>query len=296
MMVDQDLLLRFIKKGILMQAISETLHLLRQQWILFNWQDALEILFFGIVLFYITQWLRYDRQQPLVAYFYGYLTITFSSYFLGLFSIGYALCVFAPAVAAVFILIHQNTLQRNYVALRNLTPRKQSHADNWIELLVRGCLVAMNNKKPVMCVIEQRDSLSQFIWAPFILNSYVQPGLIELLLQNPSYDSNTFLWLNHEGILHALSCTWQQYGQEQSLAQNWQEDALLFTSKTDAVVMYADPNTHTFSIIAQDKLIEQISAPQAVRIIHSYVIKPHSPQEQKGAIRYDENNKTTHLS
>lgn len=274
-----------------MQALSTTLHLIYQQIALLHWRDSIEILFFAVALFYAAQWLKQDRTQPLLGYLYSYLALTLGSYFFGLFSVSYALCALSPACAMVFILIHQKTLQRNYVALRNLTPRKQLHNANWVELLVRSCLVTMNNKKPVMCVIEQRDSLAQFIWAPFILNSYVQPGLIELLLQNPTYDHNSFLWLNHEGKLQAIACNWQQFGQEQTFSTVWHEDALLYTSKTDAVVIYADPHSHTFSIIAQDKLIENLSAPQAVRIINSYVVQPH--QIQKGAVRDVQTNKTT---
>lgn len=274
-----------------MQALSTTLHLMLQQWAYVNWRDGIEILFFATALFYAAQWLKQDRQQPLLGYLYSYLALTIGSYFCGLFSISYVLCALSPAAVMVFVLIHQKTLQRNYISLRNLTPRKQTHNANWVELVVRSCLVAMNNKKPVMCVIEQRDSLSQFIWAPFILNSYVQPGLIELLLQTPSYDPNSFLWINHEGKLQAISCTWQQFGQEQALSSVWHEDALLYTAKTDAVVMYADPTSHTFSIIAHDKLIENLSAPQAVRIMSSYVVQPQ--QLQKGAKRHDEATKTT---
>ncbi|MGE0010011.1 MAG: hypothetical protein AB7F19_05735 [Candidatus Babeliales bacterium] len=273
-----------------MKALSTTLHLVQQHIAFMNVSDGIEILFFAVAFFYIAQWLKQDRTQPLLAYFYGYLALTLGSYFCSLFAISFVLCALSPAIAMVFILIHQKTLQSNYIALRNLTPRKQAHHTNWVELLVRSCLVAMNNKKPVMCVIEQRDSLSQFVWAPFILNSYVQPGLIELLLQNPSYDANSFLWLNHEGKLLALSCSWEQFGQEQ-FTSIWHEDALLFTAKTDAVVMYADPNSHTFSLIAHDKLIEGLSAPQAVRIMSSYVMPSY--QSPKGELKYHDKSKTT---
>lgn len=273
-----------------MEALTTTLHVLHQQLAFMNIRDGIEILFFAVAFFYAAEWFKQDRTQPLLGYFYGYLALTLASYFTGLFAISFVLCALSSAVAMVFILIHQNTLQKNYVALRNLTPRKQAHQSNWVELLVRSCLVAMNNKKPVMCVIEQRDSLSQFIWAPFTLNSYIQPGLIELLLQNPAYDPNTFLRINQEGKLLAIQCSWEQFGQEQ-FTSVWHEDALLFTAKTDAVVMYADPNTHTFSLIAHDKLIEGLSAPQAVRLMSSYVVQPR--QSSKGEIQYHEKSKTT---
>lgn len=270
-----------------MEALSTTLFLLQQQWAFFSWRDAVEILFFATTLYYSALWLKQDRQQPLLGYVYGYLALALGSYFFGLFTISYALFAIAPAAIMVFVLVHQKTLQRNYVTLRNLTPRKQTQQNNWVELVVRSCLVAMNNEKPVTCVIEQRDNLHQFIWAPFILSSFVQPGLLELLLQTPSYDPNTFLWLNHTGSLQAMACRWQQFG-DTAQQTNWQEDALLYTAKTDAVVMHADPVTHTFSIIADDKCIDQLSAPQAVRIITSYVIKP-----QKGATSHVKKDKTT---
>lgn len=272
-----------------MEALAATAHLLHQQWAFFTWRDGIEILFFATSLYYTAVWLKKDRQQPLLGYVYGYLALALGSYFCGLFTMSSTLFALAPVAAMVFVLIHQNTLQRNYVTLRNLTPRKQTQHTNWVELLVRSCLVAMNNEKSVTCVIEQRDSLHQFIWAPFVLNSFVQPGLLELLLQNPSYDPTTFLWLNHTGKLHAVGGTWQQ-GDHTAAQSNWHEDALLYTAQTDAVVLHADPKSHTFAIIAQDKLIEDLSAPQVVRIITSYIIQPHA---QKGAVHYDKKNNAT---
>lgn len=275
-----------------MQALSTIVYLMHQQWSFLTWSDGIEIAFFTALFYYAAQWLKQDRQQPLLGYMYAYVALTLGSYYCGLFSVSTVLCALCPSAIMVFVLIHQKTLQQNYISLRNLTPRKQTHTANWVELVVRSCLVGMNAKKPIMCVIEQRDSLAQFIWAPFILNSYVQPGLIELLLQTPSYDADSFLWLNHEGKLQAVSCNWQQLGKEQISSAAWHEDAMLYTAKTDAIVLYADPVTHTISLIAHDKLVENLSAPQAVRIISSYVTQPNT---RKGVQAHDEaNNLSNH--
>ena len=122
-----------------------------------TWQDYIEILFFSYVCYYFTHWLHKDRQKNLVGYFYGYCVFAIGSYYGGFSTITFFLFAGFPAAMMIFIIMHQDILQRNFIALHNISTKvsliKPLH---WHEMLIRSCLVLLHKQQSVICVIEQQ--------------------------------------------------------------------------------------------------------------------------------------------
>lgn len=235
-----------------------------------QWRSLIEIVFFSYLFYFITNWLKKDTSKNLLPYFYGYCLIAFCSYNLQLTTINYALFVFAPAGLCLFILAHQDTLQRNFVALKNITPLpKQSN--NWIELLFRSLLQAVSLQKKIIVLIECTDSLDPFLHTPFALNAPLTYDLLMLLTHSPSYDLDSYIWINKQGIIRGINSAWKKpFALKSTLAtkaDDWISNALVYTSKTDACMFLIDPDTSRCTIIHGGQQQKNIQTNHAMQII-----------------------------
>lgn len=251
----------------------------------FTWQDCIEIIFFSTLFYYFTLWLSKDRQKNLIGYFYGYCLISILAYHVGLSTIAVFLFTGFPAALMLFIILHQEVLQRNFIALHNISTKvTSSNPKQWHEMLVRSCLVLVHKQKSILCVIEQEQSLKNFIETSFIFNTPLQPELLEMLMQGQkNQKKDSFVWLDYTGTLKSIESFWVSHETlaETSLIPRWQQDALLFTAKTDALVFRSDPQQGTFSLIVQGKHIEGLTAEHVVRILYKYSKKPNTNQGVK---------------
>lgn len=231
--------------------------------------DCIEIIFFASLCYYFTLWLSKDRQKNLVGYFYGYCILATGAYYGGLSTVALFLFTGFPVALVLFIILHQEILQRNFIALHTISAKTTlANPKQWHEILVRSCLVLLHKHQSIICVIEQKQSLENFIETLFVFNTPLQHGLLEMLVQSSKKDS--FVWLNHKGTLKSIESTWISHEAlvtEHSSIPQWQQNALLFTTKTDALVFSSELKHGTFSFIAQGKLLENLTADQVARIL-----------------------------
>ena len=239
-----------------------------------SWRDGLEILCFSVLFYYLALWLKKDKTKNLLPYFYGYCLLALTAHVLHLPTVTYFLFLFAPAAVMLFVLMHQDTLQRNIIALKNIAV-PQTHHDNWCETLLRTCLIALNNNKEMLCVIEHTDSLQPFIITPFIINAPLNQSLLELLLASPSYEQQQMIWLNSKGTVLGINATWQHVQPLQqtfvSSELSWRDDALHYSAKTDALLLHASPATRTFTIAVSGTLLQKLSVHHANQIIKKHL-------------------------
>lgn len=239
---------------------------------LFNWRDGIEILFFWGTIYYFLRWLNYDKQKNLLVPVYLYWCLLLGAQVMGLYSISLIVLLTAPALIIFFIILHQETLQKNFIALKNISlePITNTH---WLEELMRSCLKALNNNKETICVIERTDRLADYITAPCMVNAELNAGIVDLLLENSSSLTPTMLWLNYYGKFIAINTeltiihdeVWSS--EELKNVHKWKQDAVILTSKTDAIIMRLSPTTRVFDLIMQGKIIEQLTAGQAYTLI-----------------------------
>src|SRR3989338_8316527 len=90
---------------------------------IYRWRDVIEIIFLSGVFYYFCLWLKQDTQKPLLLTFYTYVFTLTIAYFTGLPTVTFILTSFFPVLLVCFIIIHQSTLQKNFIALHAISPK-----------------------------------------------------------------------------------------------------------------------------------------------------------------------------
>ena len=254
-----------------MNLLSNTLEHLS----VYSWKDICEVLFCTSIIYYFSIWLKRDRQKPLLLSFYAYLTAITFSYYVNLFTVTTLLITFAPVGLVLFIVLHQETLQRNFISLHNITP-KEDYGD-WVEHMIRSCLVAVGNNKPIHVLIEKQDDLTPFLNISHRFESTITQGLLDLLIQSESFEPEKIIILKNNGTLIGINGAWKKSSVDTWLAtevkeqEEWTQDALFFTAKSDALYFKIDQKTRIFTLLAQGKILETASAQKAQKTIKHYL-------------------------
>jgi DNA integrity scanning protein DisA with diadenylate cyclase activity len=246
-------------------------------------RDGIEILFFSSLFYIIALWLKKDRTHNLLPYFYGYLLVSLSSYYCELATLNMILLLFAPCLVMFFALVHQETLQRNLVALKNVRQHETLSTD-WISTLLQSSLIAMNDHKELRCIIEYTDRMAELITSSYSINAPITPELLSLLLQSPVYKSNHMIWVTSTGNLVAVNAQWYKsriIGAIDTLensADVWHHDALLYTAKTDALILWTNPTTGLFTIVSHGVEHTGLSTSHALQLIAHHCKLPITAQ------------------
>src|SRR3989339_2074040 len=177
-----------------MISLQSIVHFANNYLQIYSGIDWVEILFFIFITFKISSWLNKDHTKPLLLYFYSYFATLFSAYFFQLTTVYQLMLVTAPIYFVLLVIHHQKNLQKNFILSKNkpLTPAKVIHKE-WLETLVRSCLIASHHKKNVTCVIEQSDSLESLINKPFTIDIPIQKHIIDMLLESVSYNDTKLI-------------------------------------------------------------------------------------------------------
>jgi len=269
--------------------ILTTLHNLFHSYTYFiTWRALIEILFFSTLFYQISLWLKRDRHHNLLGYWYSYCALGLAAHTLQLNTISSVLFFFTPTIIMLFLMMHQEQLQKNFVALRTLRPARAAAAD-WLEQLVRSCIVAVNHNKALICVIERNDSLQDFLNTSCMFNAELHNTTFDMLITSNIFNDKKLVWLNDRGTLRGLNATWNLhdepfYAADTTEIPAWQQDALFFTSKTDAIILGIDNTTRTFTIIARAQRFENIAAHNALKFLNKLIIN------DKGVIQHESQN------
>lgn len=251
---------------------------------IFNIKDVIEIFCFASIFYFFSIWLKQDRQKPLLFYFYGTCTLLITTHLADLPTISNAIISLCPALIMLFILVHQKSLQKNFVTLKNITPAQNLNL-NWLEILLRSCIISANNKKNIYCLIESHDQLNELVHAPFEIKAKLQPELLDVLLSSPSYEQNKMIWLSNTGMLLGINTKWQQVDHtsdhDSDSLDNWEKKCILSTSKTDALAFRLNSLTKNFDIITEGLLIEKVPIDQAIKLMRKHFIKKEFDKNEK---------------
>lgn len=242
-----------------------------------TWRAIVEILFFSTLFYQISLWLKKDRHLNLLGYWYGYCVVGLVAHALQLNTISSVLFLFAPTIIMLFMMMHQEQLQKNFVALRTLQPARTPTAD-WVEQLIRSCLVSVNNNKGLICVIERTDSLQDFLTTNCLFNAELHGATFDTLITSDIFNDKKLVWLNDHGTLRGLNASWDlgidDVWHAAADIPAWQQDALFFTQKTDAIVLGITTANRSFTIIARGKRYENIAAHNALKFLKKIINHP----------------------
>ena len=233
---------------------------------------GLEIIFFTSITYYFCLWLKKDKNNNLVIYFFSYCAIFSLAALLNLATIITFLIFSAPIALILFIIFHQELLQRNFITLTNM-PIASFEVADWPEQLIRASLHAINNNKQLICVIEHRADLKPFLYTPLLFNAPLAQNLVTLLIDSPGFDQKKILWCNAHGKLIGINGEWQitphETWQTQQVTElpTWKQDALLMTLKTDTIIFKADPTKRSFDVVIKGITYENLAAHQALLLL-----------------------------
>jgi len=221
------------------------------------WRDLIEIAFFIAAFYRVSCWLARDRSSDLLPHFYGYCVGFIIAYMAGLELISSLLLLSAPVAALLFILVHRETLQKNFITHKRVV--QEASNTGWVEALVSASLAAASDDKDTLCVMECSDSLKQFLFAQTAIGASVDRGLLQVLLASPSYDASRMVWVDSDGRLVALNvCHLQSKLAEDTAAVSckgdivceWRENSIALSRKTDALFFRFDAQARRFQVIA----------------------------------------------
>jgi hypothetical protein len=251
---------------------------------LFGWRDALEIVLIAWCIYTVSVWLKKDKHNNLLGYFYAYMLFMLGAHALVLPCITTMLWLLAPICVVFFFMIHQHTLQKNFIALTNHTLKSAPRAE-WLDVVIKSALVAVNNNQELLAVIEHTDNLETLLTSTIPLKAEITEEFFALLLHSESFNQQQFIWLTTKGTLRGINSYWHNSDASWATSclektPDWQQEALLRTTHNDAIVVHIAPATRMFTIIIKGKIYEQINAHSTLQLIKKYINTPQSSDWQ----------------
>ncbi len=229
------------------------------------YRDIIEVLFFAGAIYYIQLWLKKDSQRNLLLGFYIYCALFCASYYADLPVLRFILFIFAPAIAMLFIILHQETLQKNFITLSNpAIPLKDQ--STWIDELIKCTLTALNKHKDIIVVLERNDPLKNLIHAPYFIYAELKKDVFEILLEKQAAGNDYMIWINQQGKIVSINSCWKTQLDEDWISQDaehmhvWKQQALYFSSKTDALALKINPVSRSFDVVSQGRIVEGMTA------------------------------------
>lgn len=238
----------------------------------FLWRDSIEIMLLAIVIYYLSLWLKKDRQKNLLFYFYGYCATSATAHIVQLTTISHLLVLFSPIFIIFLVLIHQETLQKNFVALRNITPARPTRSE-WLDSMMQTILTTMNNHNNIICVIERSQALDELLHTPLPLRADITKGVLSVFLTSQLFEAEKIIWLNTEGMILGINATLNTVPDElihTDHENSWKHQALFFTTKTDALLLKTNAEQRTLDIIVHGKEYESLNTRAALHLLKKY--------------------------
>lgn len=258
-------------------GLSELMGIPLEYVFLLTWRDVIEIIFFSTLFYGIITWLSHDLHHKLLLFFFASCACIVLSYALDLTTINSFLVLYMPSLSMLAILIHQRTLQKNFISLRARPAITGQASYAWIDDLIRVMLRAMSKNKPVSCIIERTDTLDDLVHAQLTISCQLTAAHLTTLEESSLYQHKKSMWITRNGMLRGLNSTVPHHDTFTENSDTTDHVDLLFLcSTTDAVVISSNPQTRTFTIMVGGKIASSLSAPQAQRSIHSLINPTHT--------------------
>ncbi|AXK60493.1 hypothetical protein [Candidatus Chromulinivorax destructor] len=286
-----------------MISLESIVHFANNYLQIYSLVDIVEITFFIIATFKISSWLNKDYTKPLLLYFYSYFAILFCSFFFQLTTVYHLMLVTAPIYFVLLVVHHQKNLQKNFILSKNkpLTPAKVIHKE-WLETLIRSCLIASHHKKNVTCVIEQSDSLESLINKPFTIDIPIQKHIIDMLLESISYNDTKLILVDRHGTIMSINASWSDLVINECIFNQVSEQQLpkeyakIITAKTDAILIHINSEIQHNFIGHQGRIVENMTVDQALKLMKNLLHKKDTETSLLKGINLDQSKSASFSS
>lgn len=264
-------------------------------------RDSVEVLMLSTAIYGFSVWLRTDTRHNLLSYFYLYAGLIIATHALSLPTLNLLLTACAPVIILLFIIFHQERLQKNFITLTN-TFRTTPAAASWADAFMRTALCHINSGRQLLCVIEHKNNLENMLTTTCHVNAPLSAPLLSLMCNSSDFNPQALLWLSSQGIIKGINCTWSMEedtvwaAEEARSLPVWKQEALLITKHTDALVLCIVPTTRTFDVIVGGKALEQVNAQAALALIKRYSTPEKQIRTQQGKKIYEHAEKKQNIN
>lgn len=260
---------------------------------IFNWRDFIEICFFSYVIYRISLWLTQDTEKNLLPYFYGFCLLFCGANFLALPTVSQSLFIFAPVVMLLFMFLHQATLQRNFISLKNIT--QPSPVSDWLTILMQTCLTMLHNNKELLILIEHTDAIGPYLKAEYTIHATMSKDLFALIMEKIS-TSKKMIWIHSDGTIRGINVSWKAswYPDAYEDETAWIDDAIAHTSKNDALLLHVNPIKQYFTIAMNGAIHHELTIEQAGQLIRKKI--NYQISVTKKGSPYDVTNKKNNVA
>jgi len=245
----------------------------------FYFKDILELFVIFLLVDRFITWISKDLF--LLKYFYIYLFILISCYYLDFTILNFILLYFSPVIIVFFVIFHERSLQKNFVLIKS---KNGNNLDNiWIQELIKAILFAINNRKDFVCVIERDDDIKKFIKTKCLFHSDFKQDIFEILLEKQFNNSNYFIWVNNKGKLIAINCNWLFNKDENYVFEadynisSWQKDAIFITLNSDVVIFKTNSILRNIDFIIKGKTLENLNINDSINLLKN-ILKDDSKE------------------
>lgn len=228
-------------------------------------RDCIEITFFSFGVYTFCIWLKTDKTNNLLPYFLSYCALSLIAWHTQLQTLTPFLFAYTPIALIIFILLHEKTLQKNFVTLRNPQAYPDTQHNNWLDIVLSCTLSGMNAEKKVTFVIEQNDALLPFLCAPFYINALLTKELLDIIITSTEYDEQKMIWIDMNGTLKSINTTWPIQ------KNDIESDAIFYSTHTDMIIFHTNLVTRTSTLIVHGKEFSSLSAQNLRMLIKKQV-------------------------
>ena len=244
----------------------------------FKWTDFLEIALLVSVVYGFGLWLKRDRAHRLLMYFYIGCGIFLLAVLLDLQIIMAFYKTAWPIMVVLFVVLHQKSLQQNYIAARTIEADTLSVDRDWLHVVMRAAFKALQRKKNLFFVIEGKQSIRDYLTMPLVLQSPVQQNVLDMVIESTMIQDNSLVLLSQMGNLVALNGQWIVHDDLELAAEHVnlpviQRQALFLTSKMDVLIFFAEESSKLLTIMAQGTIVKNLTSDKAELIINQYLRK-----------------------
>ena len=230
-------------------------------------KDFIEIAALTYACYRWLSWLQADKQKPLVIYFYGYSAVWIASTSLHLTTFLHVLHLTAPLIMTLFVLIHQHTLQKNFIGLYKIKPA-QKVAHDWLQEIIRFCLQTQTN---VYFLVEHTTSLAELVHAEISMHTPIDHQLLHFLCHAPEFNAEKYLMADTQGNLLGVNTTWKKQLALSVLDEQHIIKASYYLIDSDGCMLHYTHKTRTFTIVIRQKIYPALSAAQVLQSMAHYL-------------------------
>jgi hypothetical protein len=147
-----------------------------------------------------------------------------------------------PTASMLFILLHQEQLQKNFITMTHKKSMPTIQHDITAALLQIGLHNSLR-KKSSFFIIEGNQNLDSLMHTSLPMHIPVQTELINALCSSSVYQEHTALWFHFDGTIKGINTYIPHLykNQQPHTMQTQQETAAILSAKTDCFMLFCCP-------------------------------------------------------